>query len=433
MELRAMIQQEMTTNPVLEENEPVTENTDEEWDKEVEELKQIDQEWREYFSQSQHSNSQRSEEAEQKRQFLFDSQISETSLSDILREQLHLISSAPKILKAGDEIIGNINPDGYLEATLEEIAISTGIAPSITESALQLIQTFHPPGVGARDLKECLLIQLRQQSMEHSTEYQIVDKSLDLLSRKKYQEITRKYKMTQDRSREVLSNIKQLQPKPGTTYSKSSPQNIIQAEAAIIKDDDGEWQVVLNSDPVPKLRISNTYKDLLSESYQDLNLKNYLKDQIRSGKFLIKCMHQRQHTLESILKEVINSQHDFLEKGPRFLRPLTMNRIAQSVGVHETTVSRASANKYVETPWGVLPIKYFFTSGYRTDDGSRMSNTSVKDAINELISKEDKSKPLSDSNIVATLKKNGIKLARRTVAKYRAELNILPSNLRKDS
>lgn len=433
MELKAMIRQEMSANPVLEENELVPDSNEEEWDKELEELREIDQEWRDYFSQSQHSNSLRSEENEQRRQFLFDSQISQASLADILKEQLHLASSEPEILTAGNEIIGNIEPDGYLEASVEEIAASTALETDVIQTALDLIQSFHPPGVGARNLRECLLIQLEQRGMTSSTEYQVVDRSLDLLGRKKYQEITRKHRMTQERSQEVISNIRQLQPKPGLAYADSSPQNIVQAEAAIIKDEDGEWQVVLNSDPVPKLRISNIYKDLLSNSYHDSHLKHYLKEQIRSGKFLIKCMNQRQDTLESILKEVVKSQYDFLEKGPRFLKPLTMNRIAQSVGVHETTVSRASANKYIETPWGVLPMKYFFTSGYRTDDGSRMSNTSVKDTINELVLKENKSKPLSDSEIVATLKKDGINLARRTVAKYRAELNILPSNLRKES
>ncbi|MEM6886081.1 MAG: RNA polymerase factor sigma-54, partial [Verrucomicrobiota bacterium] len=431
MELRSMIQQEMSANPVLEENEPFLENSEDEWDRELEELQQIDQEWRDYFSQSQYTNSQRSEKAEEKRQFLFDSQISQASLSDILKEQLHLASYDPEILRAGDHIIGNIDPDGYLEASIEEIESNTGLKETTIETALELIQSFHPSGVGARNLRECLLIQLKQRGMLNTTEYQVIDKSLDLLGRKKYQEISRKYKMTQERTQEVLGNIKLLQPKPGLAYSESQPHNIVQAEAAIIKNDDGEWEILLNSDPVPKLRISNTYKDLLSESYRDANLKNYLKEQIRSGKFLIKCMHQRQHTLELILKEVVKTQYEFLEKGPRYLKPLTMNRIAQTVGVHETTVSRASANKYVETPWGVLPIKYFFTSGYRTDDGSRMSNTSVKDAINELVSKEDKAKPLSDSDIVSTLKKDGIKLARRTVAKYRSELNILPSNLRK--
>lgn len=433
MELRNLLQQEMSTNPVLEENENISESKDEEWDQELEELQQIDQEWRDYFSQSQYSNSLRSEEAEQKRQFLFDSQISHASLAEILTEQLILSAESKEIISAGHEIIGNIDPEGYLQATTSEIAESSQLPLETIEESLSLVQSFHPPGVAARNLKECLLLQLKHRGMAESLEYQIIDQSLDLLSRKKYVEISRKYKLTQEKTQEILANIKLLQPKPGLAYAESEPQNVIQAEAAIRKDENGEWQVFLNSDPVPKLRISNTYKDLLSESYSDPKLKTYLKERIRSGKFLIKCIHQRQHTLESILKEVIKTQQDFLEKGPKFLKPLTMNRIAQSVGVHETTVSRAAANKYVETPWGVIPIKYFFTSGYRTDDGSRMSNTSVKEAINELVAREDKTKPLSDTDIVSTLKQQGIKLARRTVAKYRAELGILPSNLRKES
>ncbi len=433
MELRALLQQEMNANPVLEESEPQVESTDEEWDNELEALEQMNEEWREYFSQSQFSNSMNSEQAEEKRQFLFDSQISHPSLTDILMEQLHLTTTDPEVLRAGEEIIGNIDTDGYLKATNEELTTGAQLTEEIIIKALDLIQSFHPPGIAARDLRECLLIQLKLKGMNHSIEYQIIDEAMDLLGRKKYQEISRKFKLSSERTHEILANIKTLQPKPGLAYSKPEAQNIVQAEAAILKNEDGEWEVILNSDPVPRLRISNTYKDLLADSHRDPNLKNYLKDRVRSGKFLIKCMHQRQHTLESILKEVVLLQQDFLENGPKSLKPLTMSRIAQSVGVHETTVSRASANKYVTTPWGVLPMKYFFTSGYRTEDGSKMSNTSVKEAINELVSKEDKAKPLSDSDIVSTLKDRGIKLARRTVAKYRAELNILPSNLRKES
>jgi RNA polymerase sigma-54 factor len=184
---------------------------------------------------------------------------------------------------------------------------------------------------------------------------------------------------------------------------------------------------------LPRLRISNAYKDLLGEEKQGSEVKDYLKDKIRSAKFMIKCIHQRQETLFNILKQITIHQRDFLLKGVAGLKPLTMNDVAALVKVHETTVSRAVANKYVETPWGVYPIKFFFTSGFVTDEGQVLSNTTIKEQIEDLIGREDPSKPYSDSEIVTVLKEKGIDIARRTVAKYRLESGILPSNLRKKS
>lgn len=432
MELRALMQQEMQANPVLEDIAEAPEESDEEWDKELDEIRQHDEDWREYFTQSQGSNASYSSEAEKKRQFLFDSQIAQPSLSEHLLDQLLLSTDEESIQKAGEEIIGNIDDDGLLQSDVEEIAEATGLSRETVHSALELIQSFHPPGIAARDLKECLLIQLSLRGLKESIEYQIVEENLDLLGRKRFQELAKKYKVSGDRIREAASLIGGLQPKPGLAFSPDEPQNVVQPEASIFRHE-GKWQVQLNADPVPRLRISPSYKDLLAESHKDINLKEYLRDRIRAGKFLIKCIHQRQETIEGILREVIEQQQDFLEEGPSKLKPLTMSRVAQAVGVHETTVSRAIANKYVNTPWGVIPMKYFFTSGYRTDDGSRMSNTSVKEAIQQLVGDENKSSPLSDTDIVSILKKQGIHLARRTVAKYRAELNILPSNLRRES
>ncbi|MEM6821282.1 MAG: RNA polymerase factor sigma-54 [Verrucomicrobiota bacterium] len=431
MELRALMRQEMEGNPVLEETQPENQESDEEWEKEIDEMRQHDEEWREYFVQQQGAGRPSSEE-EKRRQFIFDSLVDQPSLSDHLLEQLTLNTHAPDIQKIGKEIIGNIDQDGFLKALPEEIAEETQTDIESVSHTLELIQSFHPPGVAARDLRESLLIQLKLRGKEHSPEFQIVAGFLDLLGRKRYQEIARKCKLSLERVQEAAAFIARLQPKPGLAFHAEDPQNVVQPEAAILKHE-GTWVVQLNRDPVPRLRISDSYKDLLSQSHSDANLKNYLKERIRAGKFLIKSIHQRQQTIEDILNEVVEQQTDFLENGVSHLKPLTMNRVAQSVGVHETTVSRAVANKYIDTPWGVLPMKFFFTSGYRTDDGSRMSNTSVKEAISELIGKEDKSKPLSDTEIVSTLKQRGIKLARRTVAKYRSELNILPSNLRKES
>jgi len=295
---------------------------------------------------------------------------------------------------------------------------------------LQLIQSFHPPGVAARDLAETLFLQLMQRGRGESLEASLVRNDLDRLGRKRYLELARQYNVTPDRIQEASDYIAKLQPHPGAAFSADVPQNVVQAEASFVKNGD-TWTAQINDDPIPRLKISDTYKDLMSSNHQDKNLKEYLRERIRAGKFLIKCIYQRQQTIENILNEIARRQVDFLELGVSHLKPLTMSQVADTVGVHETTVSRAVANKYILTPWGSFPIKYFFTSGYTTSEGAVMSNTSIKDSIGDLVARENSQQPLSDSEIVSILEERGLKLARRTVAKYRAELNILPSNLRR--
>ena len=251
------------------------------------------------------------------------------------------------------------------------------------------------------------------------------------LGRKKYQDIARALKVPIERIQHAAQVIATLQPRPGSAFSTEDKQNVVQAELSVKRDGDN-WVVVMNEDPLPRLRISDTYKDLLAHNGKDRNLRDYLKDKIRAGKFLIKCLHQRQQTIFNIATEIVKRQHDFFEKGVAQRKPLTMNQVAEVVGVHETTVSRAIANKYIQTPFGVYDLKLFFTPGYQTKSGQVMSNTSVKEAIQDLITREDPRKPLSDHEIVKILSERGIPLARRTVAKYRAELNILPSNLRRE-
>lgn len=431
MELRSLIQQELETNPVLEEpEEPTQDNQEDEWDREVEELRRQEEDWRDYFSQ-QTSRSGPGADAQERRQFLFDSQVRQESLSDHLIGQLILLNLTEEEVRVGEAIIGNLDDAGYLAVPLEEIAATSGVPIETAHRVLGIIQDFHPPGVAARSLQETLLIQLRLRGREDDLEGQLVRNSLNELGRKRYLELARKHSVSVERIQEAAAYIATLQPRPGSAFAPDLPQNVVQPEAALVKSN-GVWTVQMNHDPVPRLRINDTYKDLLGQSARDQNLRDYLKNKIRSGKFLIKCLHQRQETIENILKEVVKQQVDFLENGVSHLKPLTMNQVAQVVGVHETTVSRAIAGKYVQTPWGVLPIKFFFTSGYQTSGGETLANTSIKDAIADLVSREDRKAPLSDSDIVKILSERGIDLARRTVAKYRAELKILPSNLRRE-
>jgi RNA polymerase sigma-54 factor len=431
LELRALLQQELEHNPLLEESEPAIESSDdnEEWENELEEMRQHDEDWRELFTQNQRSQGN-SREAQERRQFLFDSQIEQESLSDHLIGQLVLHTSDEEALRIGEEIIGNLDHNGFLNLSIEEIANTTRTTIEASQAVLTLIQSFHPPGVGARDLRECLLIQLRHRGKEGELEWKLVHDSLNDLGRKRFRELARAYETTPERIQDASIYIGKLQPKPGAAFAPDEPQNVVIPEGAITKIND-VWTVQLNDEPVPRLRISDTYKDLLGQTGTEKNLNEYLRDRIRAGKFLIKCIHQRQDTIQKILKEIVERQVEFLEHGVSSLKPLTMNQVAQVVGVHETTVSRAIANKYVQTPWGIFPMKFFFTSGYQTSDGATLANTSIKDSLGELINRENPLKPLSDADIVQIFKEQGIEIARRTVAKYRAEMNILPSNLRR--
>ena len=434
MELQSLVQQEIEINPVLEETpeqeKPEVASDNEEWDKQLEDLRQKDQDWREYFSQSNNNGTPFNPEAAERRQFLFDSQVEAPHLSDHLQRQLSLATSDAEILRVGEEIIGNIDDAGFLKVPLVEVAQSARVEYPVAQETLDLIQTFDPVGVAARDLRECLLIQIKRLGKADEIEAQIVGNYLNELGRKKYQDIARGLKVPLERVQAAAQFIATLQPRPGSSFSSDDKQNIVQAELSVVKNGD-EWIVVMNEDPVPRLRISDTYKDLLVNNGHDAGLREYLKEKIRAGKFLIKCLHQRQTTIFNIATEIVKRQVDFFNQGVAHLKPLTMNQVAEVVGVHETTVSRAIANKYVQTPYGLFDLKYFFTPGYQTASGEVMSNTSVKDAIQDLIGRESSTKPLSDQEIVKILSERGIPLARRTVAKYRSELGLLPSNLRR--
>jgi len=433
MELQSLVQQEIEINPVLEETpeeaKPEAETT-EDWDKQIEELRQKDEEWREYFSQSNTQGTSYNPEAAERRQFLFDSQVEAPHLSDHLLRQLTLATSSPDMIKVGEEIIGNLDDAGFLKIPLVEVAQSAQVDYTIAQTTLDLIQTFDPVGVAARDLRECLLIQISRLGKGGELEYEMVSQYLNELGRKKYQDIARAMKVPLERVQGAAQFIATLQPRPGSSFSSDDKQNIVQAELAVQKSGE-DWIVVMNEDPVPRLRISDTYKDLLVNNGHDAGLREYLKEKIRAGKFLIKCLHQRQQTIFNIATEIVKRQRAFFDQGVAHLKPLTMNQVAEVVGVHETTVSRAIANKYVQTPYGLFDLKYFFTPGYQTASGEVMSNTSVKDAIADLIERESSNKPLSDQEIVKILGERGIPLARRTVAKYRSELGLLPSNLRR--
>jgi RNA polymerase sigma-54 factor len=312
-----------------------------------------------------------------------------------------------------------------LQASADEIARNTGMDVAEIHRVIEVVQTLHPVGVAARDLRECLLIQLKRIGKEQSLEYRIVDRFLDDLGKRRFPEIARRLGTTPEQVQRAANFIATLDPKPGQIFTPD-PNNYVLPDVTVERIGD-QWQISLNGDQIPHLRISNTYKDLMASERNGADVRDY----IRSGKFLIKSIHQRQQTISNIAHEIVARQKAFLEHGPSALKPMTMVQIADAVGVHETTVSRAISGKYMRTPHGVFEMKYFFTPGYQTADGVSVSNTSVKGAIAELVKNENPKTPLSDKEIVEILSKRGIPIARRTVAKYRNELNILPSNMRK--
>jgi RNA polymerase sigma-54 factor len=437
LELHNLVQQEMETNPVLEElpselspeeRNGAESSADDNFKEEFEKLATLDEEWRDYMAQSG-SYTGGSQEAKDKRQFFFDSIAVQETLQQHLMTQLNQTVLNANDRKTAELIIGNIDDNGFLQSTPEEMALSSGIAKEDFEKMLALIQSFYPPGVGARDLRECLLIQLQREGKESNLEYKIISEHMEDLGKRRFPEIARRMNISVEEVQKCANNIAQLNPRPGQAFA-AAPQNYVLPDVTVEKVD-GDYQIILNNEQIPHLRISNIYKDIIAQSANGSEVKDYIRDKIRSGKFLIRSIHQRQQTISNIAQQIVSRQRDFLDHGSSHLKPMTMKEIADAVGVHETTVSRAVSGKYMAAPQGVFEMKYFFTPGYQTATGESMSNTSVKGAILDLVKHEDGNAPLSDQEIVEMLSERGVPIARRTVAKYRTELNILPSNMRR--
>jgi RNA polymerase sigma-54 factor len=360
-----------------------------------------------------------------------DSLVAGTSLQENLLEQVRYSDITPELRPIAEMIIGNIDDYGYLQSSIDELAFSTNIPAEKILNVLKVIQTFHPPGVGCRDLRECLMLQLERADKKETMEYKIIDRYMEALGKRRFPEIARGLGVSIDEVQDAASRVAHLDPRPGRDFLPDT-QDYVVPEVFVTPGPDGDYSVTTNNDHIPHLRISNTYKDLMSQAESSEEVREYIREKIRAGKFLIKSLHQRQQTILNIGKEIVKRQREFFDKGVTHLKPMTMVQVAEAVGVHETTVSRAVSGKYMQTPTGVFEMKYFFTSGIKTSNaGGSMSNTSVKDIINEMISKENPQKPLSDEEIVNQLAAKGIEIARRTIAKYRSELNILPSHLRK--
>ena len=354
-----------------------------------------------------------------------------SSLADHLMWQLSMQTNDPLLRDIGSAVVGNLDDDGYLVASFDELA---GMGPwnvADVERALRLIQSFDPVGVAARDLQECLQIQIRHLGLEGTPPDRIVTEHLRLLQNHQVPEIARKLSLTIDEMKEHIEIIRNLDPKPGSRYNPNQSQYVI-PDVYVLKVED-EYVAVLNEDGLPQMRISPVYRRLLDKSAADntAETRAYVKDKFKSALWLIKSVEQRQKTIQKVANSIINFQRDFLDHGIEHLRPLVLRDVANDISMHESTVSRVVTNKYMHTPQGVFEMKYFFHSGINSAYGESVSSVTIKQRIRKIIENEDPRKPLSDSKIVSILQREGLDLARRTIAKYREELKISTSNQRK--
>jgi RNA polymerase sigma-54 factor len=352
------------------------------------------------------------------------------TLQQHLKEQLDLSSLEGIERQLGEMMIGSLDEDGYLTLSPEELARSVGMDPEVVEDVLDEIQGFDPVGIASRSLQECLMQQLSRSGRRGTLEAQIVERHLMDLGRHRYAEIARKLGVEEEDVREAAVRISNLDPRPGRQFA--SEETVYVVPEVFVRKVRGEWKVRTNDRELPRLRISRQYRRMMEDPSTPREVRSYIRDKVRGSGFLMKSIGQRQDTLKRIAEEIVEVQQEFLEKGVKHLKPLTMSEIADKVGIHETTVSRAVSNKYMQTPRGTYEMKYFFTPGFKDESGNAVSNKSIKDAIRDLVDQENKAKPLSDQAMVKALKEQGFNVARRTIAKYRDELHILPSHLRKE-
>lgn len=446
VELRSSILAELQANPLLEElaidRISIEEQCEEPDANELEQaeemefnaddfraLERMSEEMRDHYALENHGQPYSSED-EKRREHFINSLTTTVSLQQHLIEQAELTDCSEQEHAALLYLIGSLDDNGFLTESLSNIALTSHIPYGAVQQASETLKHFDPPGIGSKDVQDCLATQLKRQGRDQSIAAHILRNHFQRLIRRRIPEIGRKLGVSTEDIQDAIEEIASLDPAPGRHFSPDS-NAVIEPDVTVFKNEYGEWEIELNNDHIPRLRISNTYKDMLAKGTLSKTEKEFMLERMRSGKFLINSIEQRQQTIKCVTLKVLKFQHNFFEAGLSKLRPLTMNMIAQDVGVHETTVSRAIANKYIRTPHGIFPFKYFFTPGYNSGSGESVSNKTIKDMISQIIEHENPSKPNSDQGIVNILSEKNIQIARRTVAKYREELGILPTNLRR--
>ena len=451
LELESQVRNELEENPILEEAEVLKEE-DFQRTKEAEAQtqgsnesgeagatdsvqdpqKQDEFEWESYL-ETQHKAPREASHGNEEI-MNYENLISATqTLHDHLYWQVKMTGFSEREEKAADAIIAHIDDDGYLKVPLAQISDEEKIPLEDLEDALSLIHEFDPPGVGARDLKECLLIQARILEEDTNDLVHLLNSHLKDLEKKNYEAIAKGLNRSLEEVIEICKIIYAMEPKPGRSYSGTETQYVT-PDVYVYKVGD-DYSVSLNEDGLPKLKISNYYKNMLKGGANptgDQKASEYIQEKLKSAVWLIKSIHQRQRTIYKVTESIVKHQREFFEKGAAYLKPMVLRDIANDIGMHESTVSRVTTAKYVHTPQGIYELKYFFNSGISSSQGGEdLASESVKLKLKELVAKEDPKKPLSDQKLVELLKKEGIDIARRTVAKYRDVLKILPSSQRK--
>ncbi len=461
LDLQQHLKQELLTNPFLELVEPEDEEDDSPDADEVPEAQDLaepettpesepektgddDVDWEAVLLDGFETGGQR-EENEQ-REWYEPVTVDTKHLSDHLTEQLSLIEMSPREAFLADEFVGNISDDGYLACPLEEIQRGVNellvreaeerdseVAPfsdAEMQAMLAIIQELDPPGVGARDLRECLLLQLRAAGHRVSMAYRLVEESFEELISHRWSELAKRFGISAQDVQHAADEIAKLDPKPGLRYSAGGDNYII---PDLVVDKIGQaYHIFLNDGNLPRLKLSRAYQEIARDKKKfDTESKDFIASKLNSANWMIQAIEQRRQTMLKVMHYIVDRQRDFFERGVQALRPLTLREVAEAVGMHESTVSRVTNEKFVQTPRGVLPLKFFFSSGLATSDGDDVSARGIKDQIQKLVSGEDTKNPLTDQAIVEILQETGVQIARRTVAKYRDQLGVLPARMRK--
>lgn len=431
LELDNFIAQEIEKNPVLEINHD--KEKQERLDFNSKDGKQKEVDWKEYINdsykykntQSIYSNNNDNDN------FNYENIVSkESTLQEYLLFQYHLTLIDRKYFKTGEYIINSLDDNGYLTSTVEEIASYFKEEENVVESILKIIQTFDPPGIGARNLQECLLIQLKSLDIKDEKIYELIENYLNEVASNKYPYIAQKLEISVKKVQDYCDFIKTLDPKPGIRFA--SNQNRYITPDIVLKKIDGKYILVSNEyDSGPRLAIRKDYRLMMDTNDKESDVVKFLKNQFDSAAWLIKSIEQRKQTIYKVAESIVNKQIDFFEKGKKHLKPMTLKEVAEDIEMHESTISRTTNGKYIETPLGTFELKYFFSGGLDNSQRDGISTESVKNIIKDIINEENPKKPLSDDKIVKTLKVKGINISRRTVAKYRSEMGILSSSKRK--
>ena len=445
-ELLREIGEEMAANPLLEEVEPVSperleapapaEDPEEEGPRELalgdddfDALKRMKEDWDESYYEEIRSQGY-TQEDEERRRHLLESATGEASLAEHLAEQARTASDDAAVQEALRLLIDALDERGFLEEDLSSLALRSGQPYEAVVTAHTLLLGFDPPGIGARDLRECFLAQLRQRGRGLSTAARLVADCWEPMMGRRLEECARLLDLEMDGVREGLAELAKLETVPARRFARDD-NRVVTPDATVELDDEGRWKVVMDDRHVPKLRLVPAYKDMLAGGTLGEKERAYILERMRQGKFLIGAIEERQRTIERLAHIILERQGDFFEHGPSRLKPLTMTDVAKEMGVHETTVGRAAANKWMLTPHGLKEFRWFFTSGVATSDGGTVAQEGVQEMIADILARENPAAPLADEAITAELRKRGVQIARRTVAKYREALGQPSAHMRR--